>query len=407
MLSSIRHWFIARTRWEQAAFAVWTIVLLFVCTRAFVAPASRTVYPIFSESTRLWWQTDDLYEPYRPNHVQGGYRYSPAFAILFTPFAIFPDAIGGVLWRIFSGACFIAALAWLTRSVLPGCLSRDHFAILTLLCLPLSVQSLNNGQANVIVIASMMATIAAIREQRWNLATALLLVAFICKVYPIAFAMLLIVLYPRQLLWRMAMAILPSLVLPFVAQHWDYVVDQHQKWIELLLADDRTNADDRNKHRDLWLLIDIYHLPVSRFAYRIIQMAGGAGIALLLWIRQRQGWDEKHLLISALGLGVSWILVLGPVVESSTFQLLAPSLAWSLVASVRESSWSARRLILAGSGLLFVLAAALGSLGNTADLSIIGIHPMASTLYFVYLLSEPRPIGELATPTETERLTAM
>ena len=377
-------------------------MLLFVCTRAFVAPASRTVYPIFSESTRLWWQTDDLYEPYRLNHVQGGYRYSPVFAILFTPFAIFPDAIGGVLWRIFSGACFIGALAWLTRSVLPGCLSRDHFAILTLLYLPLSVQSLNNGQANVLVIATLMAAVAAVREQRWNLATAMLTIAFICKVYPIAFIMLLIVLYPRHLLWRVSLAILASLLLPFVAQNWDYVVDQNRKWIVLLLADDRTNAHDVNKHRDLWLLIDICQLPVTRFTYRIMQVAGGAGIALLLWIRQRQGWDEKHLLTSALGLGVSWILVLGPVVESSTFQLLAPSLAWSLVALLRAPVWSARSLVLGGSTLLFILAAAIGSFGNTAKFHVIAIHPMASMLYFVYLLTEPRPTEQSALPTTIE-----
>lgn len=402
MISSVGRWWFSRTRWEQTALAVWAIVLLVVCTRAFVQPNNRTVYPIFSDSARLWWNTDELYEPHRPDNVWPGYRYSPTFAILFSPFAIVPDAIGGILWRVLSAAFFIGSLAWLARSVLPGGLSRDQFALLTLICLPLSVQSLNNGQANVVVIASMMATVASLREKHWNFATAMLTVAFICKVYPIAFAMLLIVLYPRQLLWRTSLAILASLIFPFMVQHWDYVLDQNKKWIELLLADDRTAADDRNKHRDLWLLIDIYHLPVSRFAYRIIQMAGGAGIAALLWVRQRQGWEEKSLLTSALGLGVCWILVLGPVVESSTFQLLAPSLAWSLLASLRESTWPPRRWLLTGSGLLFILAAGLGSFGNTADLHILGIHPMASSLYFSYLLTEPRPQQSAVSATPRE-----
>ncbi len=406
MLSSIGIWWYARTRWEQTAIVVWSIVLAVVCTRAFLAPNSRTVYPIFSASTDLWWSSDDLYEPYRPDHVQGGYRYSPTFAIAFTPFAIFPDAVGGVIWRVFSVAAFIGALAWIASTVLPGKLSRDQFALLTLFCLPLSVQSINNGQANVIVIASMMATIAAIRAERWNFAAFLLTVAFVCKVYPIAFAMLLIVLYPRQLLWRVAIATIVSLVAPFLAQHWDYVIDQNQKWIQLLLADDRTNAEDRNKHRDLWLLIDLYHLPVSRFAYRVIQMAGGAGIALLLWMRQRQGWEEKQLLTSALGLGIAWILVLGPVVESSTFQLLAPSLAWSLIASRHESFLSGRRLLLTASATLFVLAAVLGSIRNTAELNIMGIHPMASVLFFAYLLAESRPAEHSSKPAITEHRAA-
>src|SRR5438046_2044679 len=105
-------WWQARSRWERTAIAVWTAVLLVICARAFFWPANRTVYPIFSGSAQLWWSSADLYEPNRPTTVQGGYRYSPAFAILLTPFAVFPDTLGGVLWRLVSTAALIAALAW-------------------------------------------------------------------------------------------------------------------------------------------------------------------------------------------------------------------------------------------------------------------------------------------------------
>ncbi len=390
-ITLLRSWWNSRTRWERGAIAVWCAILLVVSVRVFLEPAKRTVYPIFSGSAQLWWSGADLYEPHRPDTVQGGYRYSPTFAILLTPFAVFPDSVGGVLWRLVSTAALLRALAWLAHSVLPFALSKNQFAWLTLLCVPLTMQSLNNGQANMLVIAAMLGTMAAVREQRWNLACALMTLAFVCKVYPLALGMLLVMLYPRQLLVRMALAIVISLLVPLVMQHPEYVFDQYGRWAALLRADDRTNTEMENKHRDLWLLIDLYGLPISRRFYTLLQILSGVGIAAVCWIRQRQGWSQKALLTSTLALAVAWMLLLGPVVESSTFLLLAPSLACSVLAVMRNGVWRWRLLLLGGSAGLFVLAALLGGIANTAKLNIIGLHPWASLLYFTYLLTEPQP----------------
>lgn len=401
-ITGIRAWWQSRTRWEKTALVVWSLILLFVCVRAFLRPTERTVYPIFSNSAQLWWNSQDLYEPQSPETLQSGYRYSPTFAILFTPLALLPDSIGGVLWRLLSTAALLASLAWLARSVLPSALSRNQFAWLTLLCVPLSVQSLNNGQANVIVIALMLATVTAVREDRWNLASTLMALAVVCKVYPIALGLLLILLFPRQLLMRMSLALVASLLAPFLLQHPDYAIDQHEKWLELLLADDRTTALPRNKHRDLWLLIETFGIPMSRRSYALLQVLGGVGIAALCWCRQRQGWTEKMLLTSTLALGVAWMIVLGPVVEASTFLLLAPSLAWSILAALQENTRTWRTMALASSVTLFALAVLVGSLGNTADLGVIDLHPVASLFYFVYLLTEPMPGGVERAPSRDQ-----
>src|SRR5205807_1635538 len=111
-LNRLRSWWDARTGWEKTALGIWVAILLVVSVRAFLSPDKRTVYPIFSGSARLWWTATDLYEPDRPSSVQGGYRYSPTFAILFTPLALVPDSAGGVLWRLLSAAALLGALAW-------------------------------------------------------------------------------------------------------------------------------------------------------------------------------------------------------------------------------------------------------------------------------------------------------
>jgi alpha-1,2-mannosyltransferase len=413
----LRTWLDSRTRWERAALFCWTVVLAFVSVRVFLSPEVKTVYPIFSSSGRLWWAGDDLYEPYRPSSVQDGYRYSPTFAILMAPFAVMPDYLGGVAWRFASAGALLASLAWLARSVLPIKLTADHFAWLLLLSLPLSLQSVNNGQANVLVIACMIGSVAAAASERWNLASVLMALAFVCKVYPLALGLLLMALYPRQLLLRMPLAIAASLLAPFLCQEPHYVFDQYAKWFALLRADDRSWFPLDQAYRDLWLLVRLYvpnltleQRHILRAVYMAAQVSAGGGIAVLCWRRQRSGWLPKPLLTATLGLAVAWMMLLGPATESSSFVLLAPSLAWSLVEALQAPALSARRVFLWLSCALFMAAVFLGGFNNAVKIHALGVHSWASLLYFIYLLTETRgPAGaalEAAPPAAAIRVAA-
>jgi alpha-1,2-mannosyltransferase len=393
-IAPLRNWWNARTAWEKAALAIWIAILLFVSVRVYLAPAAKTVYPIFSASGRFWWAATDLYEPGRPTTVQPGYRYSPTFAILMAPFAYFPDEVGGVLWRLFSTAALLGSLLWLARTVLPRPLTRDQLACLFLCCVPFSLQSVNNGQANILVIASLLGTVAAVKQERWNLAGILLAVAFICKLYPIALGMILVLLYPRRLGWRVPCFAMVSLWLPFLLQNPVYVLDQYESWFALLQRDDRSAIDIEQGYRDLWQLIRLYHLPIARTWYVLLQAASGAGIALLCWFRQRRGWTEKDLLTSTLALACAWMMLLGPATESSSFALLAPSFAWSVVAAWQDRTWNLRHSLLIASVIFFVLAVTLGGFSSAVKIHAFGVHSWGSLLYFVYLLSESRPSVE-------------
>jgi len=383
----------ARARWEKVAFLAWSLVLLFVSVRVFLSPAMKTVYPIFSASGEFWWAGAELYEPYRSTDVQAGYRYSPTFAILVTPFAVLPDNVGGVLWRLCNVAALFVSLGWLARSVLPVRLSTKEFAWLLLLVMPLTLQSVNNGQANLLVIACLIGSVAAVKEERWNLACALLAFAFVVKVYPLALGMVLLTLYPRPLSWRMPLAVIASLLLPFACQDPAYVVDQYAKWIALVRSEDRSDIQLEHMYRDLWLLIHLYGIPLSRTGYTLLQAAAGAGLALLCWQRQRAGWPTGALLTSTLALVMAWMMLLGPATESSSFVLLAPSLAWSVLEALQTPARLDRRLLLWASCAGFGAAVLFGGFSSTVGIHGMGVHSWASLLYFVYLLAEGAPVG--------------
>ena len=405
--ANLRTWLDSRTRWEKAAVVIWCAILLFVCVRVFISPESKTVYPIFSASGRFWWTSTDLYEPHRPTDVQDGYRYSPTFAILVTPFAWLPDELGGVAWRLFNVGALFGSLAWLLRTVLQPKPTPNLLAWLLLLTIPLALQSVNNGQANLVVIACMAGTVAAVKQKRWNLASVLMALAFICKLYPIALGMLLVLLYPRQLLYRMMLAVMASLGLPFLCQYPTYVFRQYEHWLVLLRAEDRSAIALEHMYRDLWLLIRLYGLPISRNIYMLVQVAAGAGVAVLCWRRQRAGWSEQTLLTSTLALATAWMMLLGPATESSSFVLLAPSLSWSVVEALQTSDGRARAGLLWASCVLFAVAVLLGGFSATVKIHSLGVHSWASLLYFVYLLMASRePAAEAMQRAESWRVAA-
>src|SRR5207247_1920829 len=123
-----------------------------------------------------------------------------------------------------------------------------------------------------VVIAAMLGAVAAVKEERWNLAALLIALAFICKLYPLALGMMLILLYPRRLSWRIPLACAAGLLLPFLLQQPAYVVDQYEKWLALIRAEDRADISLNHMYRDLWLLIHLYGVPISRTAYVILQV---------------------------------------------------------------------------------------------------------------------------------------
>jgi Glycosyltransferase family 87 len=395
-LAALHSWFGTSGRLERTAIIVWCAVLLVVSVRVFVSPDTKTVYPIFSASARLWWAGIDTYEPGRPTDVQNGYRYAPTCSAAFTPFAVFPDSVGGILWRLFNVGALLGALGWFARSVLPMKLTTRHYAGLALLILPMGLQSISNGQANLVVIACMIGGIAAVAQERWNLASALLAGAFVLKLYPLALGMILMLLYPRRLAWRIPLAAVLSLLAAFLFQHPAYVIDQYQKWIVVLQHDERGPME--NMYRDLWLLIYLYGLPISREAYLLGQAAGGALVAFVCWRRQRLGWPTPALLTSTLALATAWMMLLGPATESSSFILLAPSFGWSILQAIMEPPRDRRRLLLWGSIACFAAAIFLGAFMATVRVHSLGVHVWGSLFYFVYLLTEPRPVPGVALP---------
>jgi hypothetical protein len=179
------------------------------------------------------------------------------------------------------------------------------------------------------------------------------------KIYPLAVGLLIFAIAPRQFGWRLLLALIVFGLLPFLLQHWDYVVRQYGDWFRQRIVDNRFNNPDSLAPIDLWLLlVRMGKLPISFGVYRFFQIASGIGIALYCVVRERQGWPLSRVLIALFSLASVWMTLCGPATEGVTYLLLAPAVVFALVQAFLEpQSVSLRTLIFSAYALLFLTAA--------------------------------------------------
>lgn len=118
----------------------------------------------------------DIYHP--PAGEMTGFLYSPTFALLFAPFAVWPVPIGLLLWDAINA---LALYYGLTR-VLPPRAAR---LALTIVFLDL-LRSLQNSQSNALVAGLILAAFVASERRREGLAAGAVWVAACIKIFPLA-----------------------------------------------------------------------------------------------------------------------------------------------------------------------------------------------------------------------------
>jgi hypothetical protein len=377
-LEAVRKWWLGLNVLEWTAVVVWSVILLAICIRVSVSPRAHSVFPIFSIAGRHWLTGKELYYPHFFDPDLDNFRYSPLAAALFAPWSALSDRLGGVLWRLVSGGLYIGALTWWARTVLPVCLNRSQQALLFLLTAPLSIGCLNNGQSNVILIALLLGSTAAVQAGRWNLAAGCVAMATLFKIYPGVLGLLLALVFPRKFALRFLLALALGLALPFLLQRPDYVAQQYVHWWDLLLSDHRQDRPVSNLvSRDLWLAIRLVPIPMSSTGYRVIQLSLGGGVALLSMAGRLTNWPQRVLLTMIFSSAGCWMVLCGPATESCTYILLAPILAWAVLDAAldRRPLWS--RLIPWCSLVLFVFSQTISWFPENVRMLFLGILPLA------------------------------
>jgi hypothetical protein len=371
-----------RTRIAKVALVVWAVLLAVIGVRVLLKPHANSVAPTFTHAGENWRLGRDLYAIPDPGYDL--FRYSPPVAVGFIPFSYLPDGIGGVLWRGLNAAAFLTALAaWCG---LAGLRSRQAWVVL--LVVPLALQSLNNGQANPLVLGLVLGAAVVAATGRWTAAAALLAGAVLFKGYPIALALLVGIVAPGRLLPRLVLAIGVGLALPYLLGPADYVTAQYRGWWERVGGDDRTAWPLYLGYQDFHLLLRVAGVQLPLETYRIVQAAAGAALAALIAWQRWRGVPTNLLLQHAASAGCCWMALFGPATETSTLILIAPLLAQAVLPEVGRPRW------VWGLGLasyaLFLTAVVVLAFPHAIHRPVIatGIQPLAVLLLTVAVLAD-------------------
>ena len=364
--------------WQKCAVAAWSAVAVIITIRLLTAAniERHSIYPDYIGAARHWLHGISLYGPERRE-----FRYSPLFAAAFTPFTIFPDRVGNIVWRGVNLAAYLAALRWWMSLALPPAEDRNLRGLFLLLALPLSVGSFNNGQANPLMVALILGAFVSVESGRWLLASAFLVLAVHLKLYPLAFALVLLVLWPRELWWRLLLVGLLSVGLCFVAQSPGYVAAQFRDWFGFLSRDLRLDQAPENAYRDLRLLLRVTALDPGHTGYLILQLLGAAAVAAGSLALKRCGVPGKQMLVLVCAVTSCWILLLGPATESATYILLAPLLAWLLITAWTKPRPNIMRIALIVATALLGLAMIANWFPFVSKVHALGLHPLAVLIF--------------------------
>jgi hypothetical protein len=362
---------------------VWAAGVLGLAIYGFLSPWSHSVYMIYVTASRDWWLRTAIYAVPPHNVVGEPYRYSPLFAIAISPCALLSDGLGNALWRI--GICTIYAFglrAWCQKA-LPVLLSHACIGSIFLLVLPLSMHSMYNAQANVVVIGAILFALASATTENWNSAAIWLAAATLIKGYPIVVAMLLGAFWVRQFLPRYCVALLSGLAIPFLTAEPSYVWSQYADWFGHLAL---SNGLQQERIRSLDHLFVLYASPFAPRIWLSLQAAAGLAV-LLLCFRYAARFNRREILLTILLLSSVWMVLFGPATETCTYVLVAPAAAWTLVHAYSSAHLIVTRLAFLASFLMMgplVTDMAGPIVRNFANTH--GCQPIGAILFLVCVL---------------------
>jgi len=319
-------------RWIRLAIALWIVLAAAVCVKSIVRTGEHSVYNIYAWGSRHWWADQPLHAKYP--ELADIYRYSPTFAVVFTPFSLLPDWLGASLWGVLNIAVTLSALRLLVREILPGAWPPRREAWFLGLTALGSMSGIWSGQINSLLLAIVIFAAAAIKYNRWWTASFLLALPVFIKIWPMAVVLLLMACWPRRLSWRFIIFTAALALLPFLTRPFNVVVGQYQEWYSSLMTD---QIQERwPGFRDAWTIWENLWPPVSLRGYQALQLASAAGVLLWCLYQRRRITSTGRLLMAIISIWVSWQLLFGPGAEQLTYGIIAPSAAWAVLVSFEE-----------------------------------------------------------------------
>jgi hypothetical protein len=312
-----------KSRLFDAALLLWSVAVVVICLHIYQHPGSHSVFTGYLEAGEAWIHRGQIYG------TPGTFLYSPLIAALYSPFALISQNVSEVIWRLLISVALPLALWFNARTLFD--FSRNQFGGLLLLILPLTLSSINNGQANIVIIALFLVATGAALRSRWFTCALCASFAVYWKIYPIAFALLLTLIFPKKLAVPILFGLVGLFVVSLLLQRPSYVLQEYGNWFANLAADRRRAHAYYGRWRDFYLLLRLVGIPISAMWWRVVEVTAGIIAATICLVGTIRRWPAAVLLFGTMSLAIIWMLLFGPATEAATYVLIAVPSAYLLI----------------------------------------------------------------------------
>jgi hypothetical protein len=278
---------------------------------------------IFRAASRHLIAGSDLYAAYPAEHADL-FKYTPAFALLFTPFAFLPLPPAMFLWNALNAGALFVALGM----VLPRRAATVARAIVFMDMLG----SLQNAQSNALVAALIIFTFAAYERHHTALGSLAAVGGAFIKIFPLA-GVSFAIFHPRKV--RVALAVVASTVLffalPLLVTPLHTLLAQYASWHAV-------NAGDAAVHRGYTVMQMLENVLHGGWPNWPIQLLGVAILlAPVLFQRARwHEWERRRLYLCSV---LVFCVIFNHQAESPTFVVALSGVAIWFAALARPSRW--------------------------------------------------------------------
>jgi hypothetical protein len=316
-----------------------TLVLAVWCLGVVAATAQGLIHPINNFAIfRGSWENlaagRDLYAP--STQYKDFYKYSPAFALLFAPFAVLPNGVALLAWNALNAGLLYIALG---RLLAP----RDAVAARAFVFLD-TFGSMQNAQSNALVAALIILTFTELERDR-SLAGAIAVAAGTAiKIFPVA-AGVFLVFHPRKLRFvalsvacGAALVVAPLLVVPPSG-----LLAQYHSWRLLEGTDALTRNFSVMQHVHLVFGVDWPNWP---------QQLAGVLVLLLPLVVRRERLPERRFQLLFLASLLLFCVLFNHQAESPSFVIATSGVAiWFLTVERTPSAWALLVFVFIGTTL--------------------------------------------------------
>ena len=295
---------------------LWGVFVVIVCIIVALPSHHRTVTLVLRHASIGWFEGQDIYAPSK------GFLYLPQSAILFAPFAYLPFHTSEVLWRI---VCLggMATAIWRLARLATSEGNLELFPLMSLVAIPPAMDSARNGQMNIPLAALMVLAAVDLADNHWWRATLWMTLGLALKPLMIVMILLGAALY-RPMSWRLPIALVIVLSLPFLTQDPAYVIRQYEASVNTMLV--ASNPGPNILFSDFFELLqslDVHVQHATETAVRAITALLTLGLA---WLGRRR-WGHVRGAVLVLALASCYLMLFNPRTENNSYVILGPSLA--------------------------------------------------------------------------------